>query len=66
MIEKLLECEKITDSDAAKLHCIRGLKNEFVHEDYSIKLTSKMAQKIDAHNEDIINYTAKLKRYTMN
>ncbi len=61
VIEKLLECEIITDSDAAKLHCIRGLGNEFVHEDYSLKLTSRIAQKIDAHNEDIINYTAKLK-----
>jgi hypothetical protein len=61
IIEMLLKRRIITDSEAAKLHCIRGLRNEFVHEDYSIKLTSKMAQKIDVHNDDIIEHTAKLK-----
>jgi hypothetical protein len=61
VIEKLLEYEKITNSDAVKRHSIRGLRKEFVHEDYSIKLTSRIAQKIDAHNDDIIDYTAKLK-----
>jgi hypothetical protein len=61
VIEKLLKYNIITDPDAAKLHCIRGLRNEFVHEDYSIKLSSKMAHKISVHHDDIINYTAKLK-----
>lgn len=61
IIEQLFRRKIITDSEAAKLHCIRGLRNEFVHEDYSIKLTSKMAQKINVHNEDIINYISKLK-----
>lgn len=61
IIEQLFRCKIITDLDAAKLHCIRGLRNEFVHKDYSIKLTSKVAQKISAHHDDIINSTAKLK-----
>jgi uncharacterized protein YutE (UPF0331/DUF86 family) len=61
IIETLLRRKIIADPDAAKLHCIRGLRNEFVHKDFSIKLTSQMAQKIDVHNVDIINYTTKLK-----
>jgi hypothetical protein len=61
VINELFKYEKITDSESAKLHCIRGLRNEFVHEDFSIKLTSTMAQKIKAHHDDIIKYTAKLK-----
>jgi len=61
IIETLLKRRIITDLEAAKLHCIRGLRNEFIHEDYSIKLTSKMAQKIDVHTDDIIEHTAKLK-----
>lgn len=61
VIDELLNRGIITATEATKLHSIRGLRNEFVHEDYSIKLTSKMAQKIDVHNEDIISYTARLK-----
>ncbi|MDQ4050150.1 MAG: DUF4145 domain-containing protein [Thermoproteota archaeon] len=61
IIETLFKRKIITDADAAILHSIRGLRNDFIHEDYSIRLTSRVLQKIDSHNDDMINYTATLK-----
>jgi hypothetical protein len=51
----------ITDTDATKMHCIRHLRNSFIHEEYSLKLPSEIAQKVDASIDDIINYTTILK-----
>jgi NACalpha-BTF3-like transcription factor len=61
IIDELFNREIITDTDATKLHCIRHLRNSFVHEDYSFKLSSGIAEKVNASIEDIINYTALLK-----
>jgi hypothetical protein len=61
IIEMLFHHKIITDTDATKLHCIRKLRNSFIHEDYSLKLTSSIAERVNASTQDIINYTALLK-----
>jgi hypothetical protein len=61
IIDELLHRKLITDMDATKMHCIRKLRNSFIHEEYSLKLSSGMAQKVNAWTEDIINYTTLLR-----
>jgi hypothetical protein len=61
VIDELLSRGLITDTDATKLHCIRDLRNSFIHREYSLRLSSAIAEKVDASIEDIINYTRDLK-----
>ena len=61
VINELLSRILITDTDAKKLHSIRELRNEFVHEDISIKITSAIAEKVNALNNDIIYYVGYMK-----
>ena len=62
VIDALALCEIITDDDATKMHCIRQLRNNFLHGDSALKLTSEMTEKVYARKQDIINYTATIKR----
>jgi hypothetical protein len=43
------------------MHSIRKLRNSFVHQEYSLKLSPEIVQKVNASIEDIINYTKLLK-----
>jgi hypothetical protein len=61
IINLLRERDKITEEEKDMLHDIRCLRNEFIHEGYSIKISSKTASRVSALTPDIINYTAKLK-----
>lgn len=61
VIDELLSRGLITETAATKLHCIRHLRNSFIHREYSLRLPSGIAEKVDASIEDIINYTKLLK-----
>jgi hypothetical protein len=61
VIDALALSEIITDDDATKMHCIRQLRNNFLHGDSALKLTSAMTEKVYARKQDIINYTTILK-----
>ena len=56
-----LLCEIITDDDATNMHCIRQLRNNFLHRDSLFKLTSRIVEKVNALNNDIIYYVGYLK-----
>lgn len=62
VIDALALCEIITDDDATKMHCVRRLRNNFLHGDSALKLTYAMTEKVYTHKQDIINYTATIKR----
>ncbi len=62
IINELRQRDLITETDKDKLHNIRCLRNEFIHEEgYSIKIYSETASRVNAFTTDIIDYTAKLK-----
>ncbi len=62
VIDGLAVCEIVSDDDATKMHCIRQLRNNFLHGDSALKLTSEIAERVDARTDDIINYTITIKR----
>jgi hypothetical protein len=61
VIDALAICEIVSDDDATKMHCIRQLRNEFLHGDSALKLTSEMTEKVYARKHDIIDYSAAVK-----
>jgi hypothetical protein len=62
VINVLFSSKILTDTSVkSKMHCIRSLRNSFVHEEYSLRLSSGMVQKVDAFIDDIINCTAFIK-----
>jgi hypothetical protein len=61
VINELLKYRLITSTEATKLHEIRDLRTDFVHEDYAIKITSATAGKVNALNNDIIHYVGYIK-----
>lgn len=62
VIYQLFSCEILKDMNVkSKMHSIRCLRNSFIHEGYSLKLSSDIAQQVDVSTQDIINCTALLK-----
>ena len=61
IIDELSNRKIITDTKATRMHSIRKLRNSFVHQEYSLKLSPEIVQKVNASIEDIINYTRLLK-----
>jgi hypothetical protein len=61
VINELHNRKLITDTEANKLHSIRDLRNDFVHEDLSIKITSTIVKKVNALNDDIIYHVGYMK-----
>lgn len=61
IINELLRRDIITEADKDKLHDIRCLRNDFIHDGYSIKISSETASRVGALAPDIINYTGLLK-----
>jgi hypothetical protein len=61
VIDELFHCNIITDGDTRKMHYIRRLRNYFIHEEYSLRLSSQIAQRVIASIQDVINCTTLLK-----
>lgn len=61
VIDALALCEIVTDDDATKMHCIRQLRNNFLHRGSLFKLSSRIVKKINALNDDIIYYIGFIK-----
>jgi hypothetical protein len=61
IIDALALCEIITDDDATKMHCIRQLRNNFLHRGSLFKLSFRIIEKVNALNDDIIYYVKYLK-----
>ena len=61
IIDELSNRKIITATKATRMHSIRKLRNSFVHQEYSLKLSPEIVKKVNASIEDIINYTRLLK-----
>jgi hypothetical protein len=61
VIDALALSEIITDDDATKMHCIRQLRNNFLHRGSLFKLSSRIVEKVNAFNDDIIYYVGYMK-----
>jgi hypothetical protein len=59
--KELRKCGLITDTDVMKIDSIRKLRTKFIHENLSIRITSEIAEQVDALNDDIIYYVGHMK-----
>ena len=61
IINELRRHDIVTEADKDKLHDIRCLRNDFIHDGYSFKISSETSSRVGALAPDIINYTGLLK-----
>jgi hypothetical protein len=62
IIDAIFECQIMTDTKMQeKMHIIRKLRNDFIHDEYSLKLKSEIANKVDDAIDDVINCIKVLK-----